>query len=345
LQPSAPRAACRWLVVLDDLADPADLTALWPPQCASGRTVVTTRRRDAALTGPGRRRVDVGVFTPAEAEAALHQVLAERGHPAQPPGQVEALAAELGFLPLALSQAAAYITDAGLDCAAYRTLLADRARSLAGLLPRPAQGQEAGDTLVIYKPDIAALAGQVRRRRIGEWELEHPEQGRRYRDARRLVKSTFLFAGSSAAYPNCGLGLKEPGVNSLQTDQLFASAGRVGCIIPTAIATGAGGQHVFGEFARRGAVASLYDFENGNPIFPAVHASYSFACCRLPARGGASQPPVFRNRRDADLTVAIRGRIPGALAREGSGRQPVGYPAQATDPKHQERQGRQGTRR
>ena len=148
LQPSAARAACRWLVVLDDLADPADLRALWPPQCASGRTLVTTRRRDAALTGPGRRRVDVGVFTPAEAAAALHQVLAEHGHPAQPRGQVEALAAELGFLPLALSQATAYIADAGLECAAYRTLLGDRTRSLAALLPYPAQGQEGGgDTL------------------------------------------------------------------------------------------------------------------------------------------------------------------------------------------------------
>jgi hypothetical protein len=91
--------------------------------------------------------VDVGVFTPAEAAAFLHLVLAERGHPPQPPGQVEALAGELGFLPLALSQAGAYISDAGLDCAAYRTRLADRTRSLAGLLPRPAQGLEAGDTL------------------------------------------------------------------------------------------------------------------------------------------------------------------------------------------------------
>ena len=126
LQPSAARAVCRWLVVLDDLANPADLTGLWPPVCASGRTVVTTRRRDAALTGPGRRRVDVGVFTPAEAAAALHQVLAERGHPAQPAEQIEALAAELGFLPLALSQAAAYITNEDIGVQRYRNLLATR---------------------------------------------------------------------------------------------------------------------------------------------------------------------------------------------------------------------------
>src|SRR5262249_39277462 len=38
----------RWLVVLDDLADPADLDGLWPAGPA-GRVLVTTRRRDAAL--------------------------------------------------------------------------------------------------------------------------------------------------------------------------------------------------------------------------------------------------------------------------------------------------------
>jgi hypothetical protein len=70
--------------------------------------------------------VDVGVFTPGEATAALHQVLAECGHPAQPPGQVEALAAELGFLPLALAQAAAYITNEDIGVQRYRDLLAAR---------------------------------------------------------------------------------------------------------------------------------------------------------------------------------------------------------------------------
>ena len=69
--------------------------------------------------------------------------------------------------------------------------------------------------------------------------------------ARRKVKATFLFASSSGVYPQCAEGLTAAGVNSLQTDQLFAErfaaiiapTGRVGCIIPTAIATGAGGQY------------------------------------------------------------------------------------------------------
>ena len=147
---------------------------------------------------------------------------------------------------------------------------------------------------------IAELAGQKRRDRIKEWEREHPEEGRRYRAARHKVKSTFLFASSSDSYRNCALGLKEPGVNSLQTDMLFAElfgalaapVGRVGCIIPTAIATGAGGQHLFRSFTGRGGVASLYDFENGKPIFPGVHASYKF--CLLSLTGKAVHEPAAR---------------------------------------------------
>ena len=37
----------------------------------------------------------------------------------------------------------------------------------------------------VVEPDIAALAGQKRRDRIKAWEKEHPEEGERYRAARR----------------------------------------------------------------------------------------------------------------------------------------------------------------
>lgn len=40
--------SCRWLIVLDDVTDPADLNGLWPPASPHGRILVTTRRRDAA---------------------------------------------------------------------------------------------------------------------------------------------------------------------------------------------------------------------------------------------------------------------------------------------------------
>ncbi|MER7841922.1 tetratricopeptide repeat protein [Streptomyces sp. NPDC096040] len=134
LEPKAGAKPCRWLVVLDDVADPADLAGWWPPPTPYGRTLVTTRRRDAALTGNGRRLVEVGLFSRAEAVAYLTGVLASHGR-VEPADQLAALADDLGCLPLALSQAAAYLADAHLACADYRDLLADRATTLADAAP------------------------------------------------------------------------------------------------------------------------------------------------------------------------------------------------------------------
>jgi len=126
--------ARRWLVVLDDLSDPADLRGLWPPASAHGRVLVTTRRRDAVLSGAGRRLVDVALFTAGEAIAYLTAKLAAHGLTDQH-DQIAGLASGLGYLPLALAQAAAYLIDRDLDCASYRARLADRRRTLPDLVP------------------------------------------------------------------------------------------------------------------------------------------------------------------------------------------------------------------
>ncbi|WP_238413159.1 tetratricopeptide repeat protein [Saccharothrix deserti] len=121
----------RWLIVLDDLTSPADLTGLRPPaEVPSGRTVITTRRRDAAVAGLGGRRVEIGVFTEAEAHAYLHAALDERLA-----DDVTGVVADLGRLPLALGQAAAYMLDQDVSCADYRRRFADRTKRLADLVP------------------------------------------------------------------------------------------------------------------------------------------------------------------------------------------------------------------
>ncbi|MFE0156711.1 tetratricopeptide repeat protein, partial [Nonomuraea sp. NPDC059007] len=112
-----------WLVVLDDLHDPGDLRDLWPPACPAGTSLVTTRRRDAAVTGAGRRLLQVDLYTPAEARSYLQDKL---GALAEGQEQVDALAGDLGRLPLALAQAAAYMLDQQIGCARYRRLLAGR---------------------------------------------------------------------------------------------------------------------------------------------------------------------------------------------------------------------------
>lgn len=122
----------RWLMVLDDLQDPADLHGLWPLHTETGQLVVTTRRRDAAVARADRRLIEVGVFTPAESVAYLGTKMPAYAGTAD----LTHLAQDLGHLPLALAQAAAFIADKPLlTVAGYRDRLADRRRVLAEVLP------------------------------------------------------------------------------------------------------------------------------------------------------------------------------------------------------------------
>ncbi|MFF1717405.1 tetratricopeptide repeat protein [Streptomyces sp. NPDC058268] len=121
-----------WLVILDDIQDPKDVSKLWPPADAQGRVLATTRRRDAALAGQGRRLVSIDTYTPAEARAYLTDRLTSH-HRAEPTEQIDGLADDLGCLPLALAQAAAYLIDDGITIAAYRALLAEQ--TLEGVKP------------------------------------------------------------------------------------------------------------------------------------------------------------------------------------------------------------------
>ena len=125
---------CWWLVVLDDVQRPGDLNGLWPPaaeSAAGGQVLVTTRLREAALAGAGRRTVEVSVFTAQEARAYLQAKLGDRA----PEEQADALAGALGMLPLALAQAAAYIRNADITIGRYLDLLATRL--LRDVVPEP----------------------------------------------------------------------------------------------------------------------------------------------------------------------------------------------------------------
>jgi hypothetical protein len=123
-----------WLVVLDDVQHPADLNGLWPPaaeSAAGGQVLVTTRLREAAVAGTGRRAVQVTTFAPAEARAYLRGQLGG----IEPDDQLDRLAAGLGFLPLALAQASAYISNADIGIGRYLDLLG--IRLLREVVPEP----------------------------------------------------------------------------------------------------------------------------------------------------------------------------------------------------------------
>ncbi|MGI5204726.1 tetratricopeptide repeat protein [Spirillospora sp. CA-108201] len=148
----------RWLVVLDDVQAQGDLRGWWPPTSAAGRTLVTTRRRDLAPPGLRPTMVEIGLFTPGEADAYL---CAKLGALAADDQERTALIDDLGRLPLALAQAAAYMVQQDLECGRYRRLLAERL--LADAVPEPDDLLDDQHQIVSAVWEISvARAGQAR---------------------------------------------------------------------------------------------------------------------------------------------------------------------------------------
>ncbi|AQV92288.1 hypothetical protein BJN34_00075 [Cupriavidus necator] len=102
--------------------------------------------------------------------------------------------------------------------------------------------------------------------------------------ARRGAEAASLFAHDGRRYPFTGVG-------DVNTYALFAETflqatspdGRAGFIVPTGIATDDSTKAYFGHIASSGKLASLYDFENSEAVFPAVHRSYKFSLLTLGA--------------------------------------------------------------
>jgi len=122
-----------WLVVFDDLADPAILAGLWPAGPA-GRVLVTSA--DAAAVPPGVRVLPVGPYSLREAISYLSESLS--ADPDKRHGAIE-LAHDLDLEPVALAQASAMIASSPLSCREYRAQFARRREQLAfSPSPRPA---------------------------------------------------------------------------------------------------------------------------------------------------------------------------------------------------------------
>jgi tetratricopeptide (TPR) repeat protein len=114
-----------WLVVLDDLADPASLDGLWPAGPA-GRVLVTSA--DATAVPSGLRAVPVGPFSLREAISYLNGRLS--ADPDKRLGAIE-LAQNLDFEPVALAQASAVIANSPLSCDDYQSYFVRRREQLA----------------------------------------------------------------------------------------------------------------------------------------------------------------------------------------------------------------------
>ena len=139
----------RWLVVLDDVAAPADLEGLWP-QGPAGRVVVTTRSTVVPKSAPSPLVLPIGAFSSHEALTYLMARLSS--DPDQRIGAVDLLE-DLGREPLALAQASATISNSGLTCRDYRDLFARRKDQIAQALGGEPSAKAVTWTLSVEQAD------------------------------------------------------------------------------------------------------------------------------------------------------------------------------------------------
>jgi hypothetical protein len=141
------RTRTRWLLVFDNAVDRASLERYVPP-AGDGWVVVTTQSQH----WPPGQVFDVPVLG---TEVAARFLASRTGDPDQ--AAAWELAAELGGLPLALEQAAAYMQATGTMMARYLSLFRDRQADLL------ARGEATG-----HPADVAATLGLALSRLAGQ---------------------------------------------------------------------------------------------------------------------------------------------------------------------------------
>jgi Eco57I restriction-modification methylase len=112
---------------------------------------------------------------------------------------------------------------------------------------------------------------------IVDLEVNDPSLFAEYKTQQRTSDRLKSFVHASGLYPLTSYG-------RLNTYSLFAelsrtvvsSRGRSGLILPTGIATDSFNQYFFSDLVRRSSVAHVYDFENEEKLFPAVHNQFRF---------------------------------------------------------------------
>jgi len=118
-----------WLMVFDNADDPQLDLGYFFPKCSHGNVIVTTRNKECSIHAP-ESTLHVQKMDPPDAETLL---LSHLGGVANGDSTVISKIVEaLGWIPLAISQAAAYITKTGQLHQYLNLLLGERTALLKG---------------------------------------------------------------------------------------------------------------------------------------------------------------------------------------------------------------------
>lgn len=208
-----------------------------------------------------------------------------------------------------------------------------------------AHGQDA----IANAPNAAA-----RQRLIQQLQAQDPALHSAFLDAARKAEGESHLLRNTGLYPLCACGdINLYAVFAEGMRCILARNGRAGAVLPSGIATDDTTKFFFQDVVDKRSLASIFDFENKG-IFPSVHSSFKFCLftSSSPASPGPSASefvcfahgvedlrdperrftltaediarlnpntrtcPIFRSRRDAELTKAIYTRVP-VLIRKG----------------------------
>lgn len=194
-------------------------------------------------------------------------------------------------------------------------------------------------------PEIAELKGAARKKAIADLQQERPELFAEFGRDKRHFEAINEFARAGGRFDLTARGkVNTYGLFAEHFLNLTREGGGAGLIVPTGIATDATTAPFFGHLVSSQRLAGLVDFENSAPLFAGVHRSFKFCLLTIgsgvaeagfaffltdpaqleqaerrftlsPAQIARINPnsktaPVFRSRRDAELTAAIYDRVP-----------------------------------
>ena len=120
---------------------------------------------------------------------------------------------------------------------------------------------------------------------------DDPELYRAFLDALRRSEGWSHLMRNSGHYPLCARGdINSYAVFAEGMRNVLNERGRVGCVLPTGIATDDTTKFFFQDVVGTKSLVSLFDFENKGVFFPGVHSSYKF--CLFTAGSGVRPPPT-----------------------------------------------------
>ncbi|MFH1951292.1 MAG: N-6 DNA methylase [Pseudomonadota bacterium] len=198
-------------------------------------------------------------------------------------------------------------------------------------------------------PEIAnAPNAATRKKLIFKLPEGNPALWGDFQETKRGAEAESHYMRASNRYPLSAVGdINTYQIFAGLDRELASDKGRVGIVIPSGIATDDSNKQFFADLTEKKSLVSLYDFENREAIFPGVHRSYKF--CLLTIGGSGTAPrgadfaffltntsqlgeedrhfslsaediallnpntrtcPIFRSKRDAEITKDIYRRVP-----------------------------------